>query len=637
VTVALVGSALPLADVSKQYGEHCASCHGSQAQGGNGYPALMGSLLSEDEFVRVVRTGEAGGMPAFGPELIDDATLRADHAQFVSPGKASDSTTTATQNPSVGWSEADIERHYREGLTVWRTPDDHGAACAGCHSPDAIDLALIGYPDDAILRRAALHLPAEQGRILVDFVAAQRRRFHIDAPCDPMRWRPFQPGGEVLPGETANEQDLALSQHLQSLGLLIAIGQIDSLQAAHRAEAELAALDLRRVRLGIVLPRWSEDGFHGEEHRTVNDWLPEVARMPSDPAAYYALADAYVANPSDENFAALEIASDKAFEDGKFGETYPAEWAGRPGNFGWLPDIMRQKHGAVLYAQHFFRAEALRRTKWYDQPIAVAKPGPFSWLAARNAESACGGSENSDCNRGTVDSFPLDIREDNPTNADFWKDVQSRMAHPWFIVAELYDQRLSDNKKGAPHSGSKYWHGFNFSQVAVHQPFLAAHRLIQQARYFDSQPRSQRVLPLLDGAWLMGEFSHGGSRNDAFSVGFSPANRSENADRDAMDPLFAPTVRLRVNLARMFLYLQAELLEQGEPVGIEADSHFHNFVEHAGRVVGSAVDLNQLFDEKDVMRPYPELLADRDFLVTGTRVLAERVVELARAAPQIRP
>jgi len=211
------------------------------------------------------------------------------------------------------------------------------------------------------------------------------------------------------------------------------------------------------------------------------------------------------------------------------------------------------------------------------------------------------------------------------------------MAHPWFIVAELYDQTLSDNKKGYPHAGSKYWHGFNFRQRAVHQPFLAAHRLVQQARYFDSQPRAQRVLPLLDGSWLMTEFSHGGSRNDAFSVTFSPANRSENADRDAIDPLFAPTVRLRVNLARMFLYLQAELLERGEPVGLDAESSFDNFVEHAGRVVGSTVDLNQLFDEKDVMRPYPELLADRDFLVTGTRVLAERVVELARTAPQSLP
>ncbi|MEN0067497.1 MAG: hypothetical protein AAGA48_35525 [Myxococcota bacterium] len=48
---------------------------------------------------------------------------------------------------------------------------------------DAVDLATIAYPDDAILRRAALHVEPELAQDIVRYVHAQRPVFNIAEPC----------------------------------------------------------------------------------------------------------------------------------------------------------------------------------------------------------------------------------------------------------------------------------------------------------------------------------------------------------------------------------------------------------------------------------------------------------------------
>jgi len=72
-----------------------------------------------------------------------------------------------------------------------------------------------------------------------------------------------------------------------------------SLADAHAAMAEMQALDLRTLPIGVPLPRFTEDRFNGPEHRDINDYMPIVPHIPSDPGAYYAKDDAYLTNPTD--------------------------------------------------------------------------------------------------------------------------------------------------------------------------------------------------------------------------------------------------------------------------------------------------------------------------------------------------
>src|SRR5262249_19216724 len=69
------------------------------------------------------------------------------------------------------------------------------------------------------------------------------------------------------------------------------------------AQEQLLALDLTRLRSGIPIERWTEDGFHGPEHNVPNEWIPMLSRRvePGREAEWQALVDPYLADPSDLN------------------------------------------------------------------------------------------------------------------------------------------------------------------------------------------------------------------------------------------------------------------------------------------------------------------------------------------------
>jgi hypothetical protein len=130
----------------------------------------------------------------------------------------------------------------------------------------------------------------------------------------PARYRPLQPGYEpfhaTTPGlpttdhRAERERDLAFMRHLtDDLGLLWATGTIDSLDKAHQAYEELLALDLPNLRIGVPFDHLSEDGHFGEQHLSVFEWFPGMASRPRPgmEAAYHALVDAYIADPTDQN------------------------------------------------------------------------------------------------------------------------------------------------------------------------------------------------------------------------------------------------------------------------------------------------------------------------------------------------
>lgn len=198
-----------------------------------------------------------------------------------------------------------------DGLKIWRKPGSvqGGAACATCHSPDGIELAVYGFSDANILRRAKPHLGNADSQRLLTYIHALRLKLDCKVMRDPDRDRPLQPGGEVLPGKDAASRDSAFGLELSARLPLLFGKPIETEAEAKAAENQLLALSPTTLRIGIPLNRISEDVAHGNEHSTIAQWLPESA--PGIPPArlqdWYAAEDRYLSNPSQEELRNLLV------------------------------------------------------------------------------------------------------------------------------------------------------------------------------------------------------------------------------------------------------------------------------------------------------------------------------------------
>jgi mono/diheme cytochrome c family protein len=534
--------------LSEPYRTTCARCHGASGEGQPLYPALPGQL-DRAAFIEVVRRGKGTAMPAFPAAFVSDSELARDFDALAKRPTGQ----SATGLPNAGewaWTPGQVESAYARGLKLFRSPDAHGAACADCHAPDGIDLAAIAYPDAAILRRGLLHLSPEQVLGIVDFVHAQRRRFEIKAPCS-TDWRPFQPSGAVLPGNTVVEQELSFFGELEQRGLLVARGKVDGPAAAQKAFDELAAIDLRKLPIGIALPRWTEDAFNGGEHSSFNDYLPAMPRAPRSGAreALLALDDAYLADPTEQNLRKLD------------------EAVKQPGIMVAEPALAIQavqlKYRSVLLASHLFRTALVGKPSWYDLP-PVPLPhwnrlyNPFRKLGARGQETKC-------CFADT-DIPEIERLEVKGMDANRF---MSSFSHSWFTLGQLFDQTYlqSEHSNDGTTSPPFYWNLFRFPHDQIHQPFLNMHRVVMTVVYGNKVKGTPRFpLALSDGrrapageAMLDADWFPAGG-NDAM-VGVV---KGDPHLPKATDPRRAPSVKLRTNLMRMFLYLQRDLLKSGK-------------------------------------------------------------------------
>lgn len=207
-----------------------------------------------------------------------------------------------------------LEDHetWQRGLNAWRMPRPMIGACVNCHSPDAYDIARVGFSHDDIRRRAIGDgLGEAEAEAIVDLVELQRDRYRMtgaNAPFEPMAFRPLQPGGLPLEGANEDERELAFIRHLREDHKLDIVSQrIGTIAEARQAAEQLANLDLNTVRVGFPFERFSEDSHHGRAHDTFLDWIPfaphEVVQAHNKD--WYALQDAYIANPSTETLLPL--------------------------------------------------------------------------------------------------------------------------------------------------------------------------------------------------------------------------------------------------------------------------------------------------------------------------------------------
>jgi hypothetical protein len=403
-------------------------------------------------------------------------------------------------------------------MTVWRKPDASGMACANCHAPDAFDLAYIDFGDANIRRRAIFHVSPTEADQLVAMVQALRARHNITAPKPAAEFRPFQPGGTVLPGATAAERDLAFARTLVAkLPTLMGEGAvIDSPAKALRARDELLAFRLRREPIGVPLARWSEDRFHGASRSSLNDWLANSARVPVDAAAaqeLYAAHDAYIAQPTLENLLRVLDTSTQ--------RTRPGTFAGDRAPTGMAAELDLAKYQSAIYAMHLFRLEAAGNRDVFDSVGNV-----FFRPAAGNTAQGTLNPFFLVSGRGQglqvpMEEFPnltmMGLLPEQRTQTALNDMMRNEVLQPWWMLGWLYQPALyQDTVNGGEYFQRTMRGDINTSQrYMVHAAFinmvmqlqrtytqdrwadgtaLASPALMQDWRgvnlYFDSQDRS---------------------------------------------------------------------------------------------------------------------------------------------------
>lgn len=296
---------------------------------------------------------------------------------------------------------------YATALAMWRAPRVKGS-CASCHGPDFFDLARIGTTVTDAIRRARIDgASEEEANALVAGIETVRARYALP-PEDPRSFRPFQPGGAVLPGATSIERDAALGDELANfMPTLSSATPIRSLADAKRARDELLNVDFSRMKIGIQFPLWSADLAHGSKEGTINDWVTDIARVakPGYEAAWLALQDKYLNDPSDYNFWTLYFSVDKMTQ--AFNTPTPYD----PADAAKVERFALAKFKSTLIGHHGLRAKATNNTNFMRDGMA------FAYLAADEPFKT---------------SF--NKAQTNPTNSG--EQVPRFLPNPWWEIGE---------------------------------------------------------------------------------------------------------------------------------------------------------------------------------------------------------
>lgn len=432
-----------------------------------------------------------------------DGAQSSDSSATASPG-GSAGTAGASSTGGTGGSggsvvhDPELDATIQKGLLSWRKPGIHGA-CAGCHSPDGLDLAAIDFDEATIRRRAQndeMEKPDEDA--IVELIFALRKKYNV-TPTSRITFRPFQPNGEVLgpPApdseldtvEIREERDRAFLAHLKGLKLKILDGVIDSTAKAEAVADELYAIDLRKLSVGIPFDRWAEDPYdtpQGKpEFKSVAEWVPGLAQRPKPgkEAQWYKLADAYLADPASlEKFWAFYDAIDELTEPDPLSsgaDEKGVEW-------------MREKYKSVQIAQHMlFRLKTEEYPDvWFgfegQAPGAATSPTEASRnkAIARNPIWQVGDLVRINplhCS-GASECMSLPPYVDVP-DADDSRSLQTDVIQQsWFWTMWEYDHPLLIAGHGLPSVDGDYFLSTLMNRFAIHHAFLVAKGVVSKAR-----------------------------------------------------------------------------------------------------------------------------------------------------------
>jgi len=198
------------------------------------------------------------------------------------------------------------------GLAAWRKPDRNGIRCVDCHTPFAYDIAQFDFSRADVRLASTPHLSQPEADKIYDLIESMRSQYPpLGGLKDYHTFRPLQPaGGHVVGGENAtpDERDAAFGFYLKD-HFKLAQERIVNLPQARAAAQELIDVNTATIPVGLKFNLWSrsalrEGAVTGGE---VAEWLPSVGLQPKPQfeESWFALQDAYLRDPSNENFWAI--------------------------------------------------------------------------------------------------------------------------------------------------------------------------------------------------------------------------------------------------------------------------------------------------------------------------------------------
>ncbi len=369
------------------------------------------------------------------------------------------------------------------GLISWRKADMNGITCAECHGAAGYDIAVFDF-DQADLRRATEpHLPVADADAIFAMLEMWRAQYPPEGGLqDVETFRPFQPTG-VLLGEQYTDtlqQDAVFADYLEDGGFLLFQGEITTLAQARAAVNEMKALDVNSIPLGVPMNLWSHSASRsGEvEGGRIDEWVASIGQqvIPAGAGEWEQAQDAYLANPTDENFWDMyhRVAPLLVPDPHNARTTTTQHWR----------EMESRKFLSNLIFQHDQIQRAIGRTDFFTSQIGDEGPFPNErGLGSEDAPIWDVGESARSAERTSYDEFPL--RHDETFAKDPTLTVTKNMIAArdslrpaWHLLGWVMDPALlHSGSSNATLSGEyvieKLWH----HEYRVHQVFMnAVHR-----------------------------------------------------------------------------------------------------------------------------------------------------------------
>ncbi len=414
------------------------------------------------------------GVHRFEPGALGSVTIRTDGA--VGTVAADAVKFRRTVNPD----DAPV---LAAGLASWRKPDINGITCAQCHGPAGYDIAVFNF-DQADLRRAAEpHLPVADADAIFAMLEMWRAQYPPEGgPHDIETFRPFQPAGVLLGEQYADslQRDAVFADSLEDGGFLLFQGEITTLAQARPAVDQMEALDVNSIALGVPMNLWSHSVSRSgaEEGGRIDEWVASIGQQATAAGAaeWDEAQDAYLANPTDENFWDLyhRVAPLLVPDPHNARASTTQHWR----------EMESRKFSSNLLFQHDQIQRALGRTDFFTSQIGNDGPFPNErglgsedqpiWDVGESARSA---------ERTSYDQFPLRHDETFAKDPSFTVTknliaARDSLRPAWHLLGWVMDPALlHSGPSNATLTGEyvieKLWH----HEYRVHQVFMnAVHR-----------------------------------------------------------------------------------------------------------------------------------------------------------------
>ncbi len=473
---------------------------------------------------------------------------------------------------------------YAAGLAVWRKPiPNNKGSCSGCHGADFFDLARIGTSDANVIRRATIDgATAQEAQALLAAIKALRVK-HAMPATDPLTFRPFQPGGELLAGARTIDRDISFGRTLPTLLPVTmtlrtdAKPSVNSLATAKAALNELMAIDLRTMKIGVPYPRWSADIFHGAEHGTLNDWVADLAREPGNAAnreLWFALQDQYLRSPTDANFWSMFAAVDKYTQN--FTTLAPPLYPNQtPTRVGYSANNFTvHKFKSALIGQHLLRTQLSGNNSFVQGKMGLSYletgplrnlfklmeflPGADIWEVGDTTRSLLGQQVSSDAgsakDRLQALGFPQFVVDSQRADIN-WLDAEDELRLPWFWIGFTIEPTLKRINGSNSTKVGEYMHEtLKGTRMFIHDAFSQAYRMGAQGTLATSPGDAIAYAP--DYGYFMAYGAETLNWNEA--SGANPGPTYEAAVKAEQAALWSQFV---ANNFRMNMYLYKEALE----------------------------------------------------------------------------